>query len=451
MPTDIILLFIQYFGKISSEFLLISVMKLIDELQHSKYNPLNIEIIQDRLHDLIYQNKEFATSLTQELAKYCHTKLMDYNVNISLQCDLEKEYGTAMHLYQVLGRMGTMSRTEKLCVMNPWRKYRELLAHRMIYSNHWNDALEREIIKRASRSGYNFEQMFKDKEWSEQFKNELNVNDVILNKLLICNKQVWPRLNVNRYDKHVVVNDDGHIKNLLDEIERQYFDRKPGQSCQYLFNYGQARLTVKFNEKIKKVLCVSWYQMCILLCFNYGKILTFGQIYRSTRIYRKNLVNAILSMAHPKIKILRKSPNNKECKDKDKFQINAKYYHNRAKIVVKTMEFQNVGELDEKEDEKVDAVDIETTKSLKRVRVLDIDVVMQWDSLNNEWCAICGYDMYRSCINCIGWNRHKDVACKTAWGKCKHQFHLHCIDRWLEVRDTCPRCNVDWQFLSLSD
>lgn len=35
--------------------------------------------------------------------------------------------------------------------------------------------------------------------------------------------------------------------------------------------------------------------------------------------------------------------------------------------------------------------------------------------------------------------------CNTSWGVCCHQFHTHCILKWLQIRNTCPMDNKEWK------
>eukprot|EP00486_Rosalina_sp_Unknown_P006483 CAMPEP_0201564684 /NCGR_PEP_ID=MMETSP0190_2-20130828/3211_1 /ASSEMBLY_ACC=CAM_ASM_000263 /TAXON_ID=37353 /ORGANISM="Rosalina sp." /LENGTH=104 /DNA_ID=CAMNT_0047981191 /DNA_START=376 /DNA_END=686 /DNA_ORIENTATION=+ len=56
-----------------------------------------------------------------------------------------------------------------------------------------------------------------------------------------------------------------------------------------------------------------------------------------TGIPREELEAAVLSMAHPKIKVMRKAPNSKDIADSHKFQINPGYTNPRAKVPIPTL------------------------------------------------------------------------------------------------------------------
>ena len=36
-----------------------------------------------------------------------------------------------------------------------------------------------------------------------------------------------------------------------------------------------------------------------------------------------------------------------------------------------------------------------------------------------------------------------------AIGKCKHSYHLDCVELWLNNNPTCPLCSRDWEYLKI--
>ena len=75
---------------------------------------------------------------------------------------------------------------------------------------------------------------------------------------------------------------------------------------------------------------------------------------------------AALSMAHPKVKVMRKAPNTKEIKDDDKFQINPKYNNNRARVNIPTLNIKS------SQPEKVD----KNMEAIYRLRRNNIDAAI---------------------------------------------------------------------------
>jgi len=80
--------------------------------------------------------------------------------------------------------------------------------------------------------------------------------------------------------------------------------------------------------------------MIILLLFNNKVTLTFGEIVEEKGIPREDCMVHLLSMAHPKVKVLRKAPNTKDCNDDHKFQ-NPKYTNPRAKVNIPVINIQS--------------------------------------------------------------------------------------------------------------
>ena len=82
--------------------------------------------------------------------------------------------------------------------------------------------------------------------------------------------------------------------------------------------------------------------MCILLLFNNHHnedesqpgSLTFKEIQQHTGIEKDALLRHLLSLAHPKVKILKKDPNKKECENDHKFKLNTKFKSSNTKFNV---------------------------------------------------------------------------------------------------------------------
>ena len=71
----------------------------------------------------------------------------------------------------------------------------------------------------------------------------------------------------------------------------------------------------------------------------------------------------------------------------------------------------------------------------------------------DEVCGICrtSFDMTCSNSTCL----FPGEPCPPAWGVCGHQYHLHCIEKWLlpaagddSRKQQCPMCRADWAYRS---
>ena len=67
-------------------------------------------------------------------------------------------------------------------------------------------------------------------------------------------------------------------------------------------------------------------------------------------------------------------------------------------------------------------------------------------------CPICRNPFSEDCIECQATQYETDTSpqeCLLALGKCQHVYHNHCINRWLESRESCPLCNGKWELEKL--
>jgi cullin 3 len=109
-----------------------------------------------------------------------------------------------------------------------------------------------------------------------------------------------------------------------------------GRRLTWQTNLGTAELRCKFH-KGRKELVVPTFQMCILMLYNHGDVFTFRQIQELTRISEAELGRHLLSLAHPKVHILVKTPNTRALADDHKFSYNMAFTSKLFRIKVPVM------------------------------------------------------------------------------------------------------------------
>jgi len=236
------------------------------------------------------------------------------------------------------------------------RDYQQYLSSRLLQDLSESEQSERSMIgKLKTESGYHWtsklEDMFKDIQRSKElmvdfrkkhadFECELNVS--------VCTTGAWPTSSIQPVKK------PPDIVKVAETFTSFYLNRFSGRRLNFQMDKGKADVSVQFNAKTKKILVVSTYQMLVLLLFNTKTTWTFKEMLEHTSIPKEDLQVAALSMAHPKVKVMRKAPNTKEIKDDDKFQINPKYNNNRARVNIPTLNIKsNKPEQDDKNMEAI--------------------------------------------------------------------------------------------------
>ncbi|PWN48146.1 RING/U-box [Violaceomyces palustris] len=68
-----------------------------------------------------------------------------------------------------------------------------------------------------------------------------------------------------------------------------------------------------------------------------------------------------------------------------------------------------------------------------------------WDTRDpDDVCGICQNQFDGVCGTC----KEPGDGCPLLFGKCTHEFHLHCIMQWLEQhsrKPLCPLCKRPWE------
>ncbi len=54
-------------------------------------------------------------------------------------------------------------------------------------------------------------------------------------------------------------------------------------------------------------------------------------------------------------------------------------------------------------------------------------------------CELCEENRIKKASEILG-------SCVTIEGQCGHEYHLHCLEQWLKMREVCPLDNKTWKF-----
>lgn len=89
--------------------------------------------------------------------------------------------------------------------------------------------------------------------------------------------------------------------------------------------------------------------------------------------------------------------------------------------------------------------------SVRMKLVTDTPVDPPFDGIERmpgvDTCAICLGDLASDCDSCAANDTGHVTACTLITGKCNHDFHAHCMDRWIKTRHVCPLDNQRWEVL----
>lgn len=217
--------------------------------------------------------------------------------------------------------------------------YRTHITKRLLQGKHASDDIERNMIARLKQEcGYQYtsklEGMFQDiqqskefeKKWKQYLRETGQGNTGIEFTCQVLTMGFWPfsqQRSECRLPDEIVA-----IQSVFTDFYRQ---RHEGRKLTYNLTQGSADLLVEFDAGTKE-LCVNTYQMCILNLFNKKDIYTFEQISDLTCIPLEELKRNILSLAHPKVRVLCKNPNTKSIQNNHQFKFNNKYKNPRYRI-----------------------------------------------------------------------------------------------------------------------
>lgn len=146
-----------------------------------------------------------------------------------------------------------------------------------------------------------------------------------------------------------------------EQFKAYYLSSHSGRKLAWHTEKGTADIVFHVDGGKKHELCVSTWQMCLLLMFNSGSVSGAGAASSSSAaagstaagevsfaamqerlggIPRDELMRHVLSLMNPKLKVLNKTSKGKEIEDKDTFTVNTAFSSNfyRVKIPLITMQ-----------------------------------------------------------------------------------------------------------------
>lgn len=229
--------------------------------------------------------------------------------------------------------------------------YKQHLAKRLLGYRSVSDDAERAMVSLLkAECGYQFttklEGMFNDmrisRETRDKYKSykrqqqEMDDDVDILSKPIDIEVDVlttgyWPSQNVPPCTLPVVVQE------AIDRFSKYYLEKHTGRKLSWQTSAGAAELRTTFgtgpDNYRRHELCVSTYQMCILLLFNQTDSLTLGQIRTQTHIPDQELRRHLISLCTPKNRILKKASKGRGITtDDDKFTFNKDYTSKLKKV-----------------------------------------------------------------------------------------------------------------------
>ncbi|KAJ1351523.1 Cullin-4B [Parelaphostrongylus tenuis] len=200
--------------------------------------------------------------------------------------------------------------------------YKKDLAKRLLFGRSASvDAEKIMLSKLRQECGAGFTQklegMFRDMELSKDleiaFRNYTQHESSLgrLDECVECNVSVLTMGQWPAYD-NVQVSLPHQLSSCLQLYEKFYDSRHTGRKLQWQPRLGQCVLKANFRKGCDKELKVSLFQAIVLLLFNDQPSWTASDIMMATKLDRKELVRTMVSLSCAKVRVLVKSPMNKE-------------------------------------------------------------------------------------------------------------------------------------------
>ena len=359
---------------------------------------------------LVNDNHHFREYLCYALAKYCHFKIL---LLVNNKNKNKNKHGKN----KMVNKNESELENDLNDIVDIFKHVNE--SHKYIFEREYQNYLGIRLLQDKSRSLYLEKQMInklsyvtgKHLEWTNKLsemisdiqrsstiflKYKNNYNNMIDFNVRLCTETSWPNLRYTVNYDTIVNNSDDKLSVLMNDFnvfyQKQYDNTR---KLTYLMHQGNGVVLIKFNESTQCEFICSTYQMLILLLFNKKNKYTFKEICDKSGINIIDCMINILSMAHPKVNILKKYPNNSECNDNDTFEINLNCYKesktqrinvpvfkfDKNKSVMKLKNSENESESEKESRQKTSIREaIRNTMILKRVikhNILVCEIIKQ--------------------------------------------------------------------------
>lgn len=201
--------------------------------------------------------------------------------------------------------------------------YQRFLAHRLIYHQFENPVLEHQIIDSLDYiSGKrNLLGMIQDAREAQGPDGRAKCRKGVM-YLLQGTQAFWPQGKDRDQTFHL----PPELKPTWESYRAEYaacFSQRRQLKLQIQF--GRAEIEVYFAPTCTRTLICSSPQMLILMTFNNQERLTYAEMLKLTGLSSSQLDHQLLSMVHPKIKIILKKPACRELTPNDLLMLNPKF------------------------------------------------------------------------------------------------------------------------------
>lgn len=143
------------------------------------------------------------------------------------------------------------------------------------------------------------------------------------------------------------------IADVCSRFKNFYLHKNANRKLQYNLDMGEAEVDVTFSKDVYRTLACSTYQMMILMVI--GKTeqpVTYQHILDATGIPASTIEDHLLSLAHPRVQVLLKRPNNPELQPGHMFKLNPEFKSVSRKVDIPLFRSNAVNAEKRAEDEK---------------------------------------------------------------------------------------------------